>query len=717
MAAFVRQPAEGWDTIPGTRWFRADLHLHTVDDLPGKRAKFPAGLHGAADDPAVLRAYARAFLQAAIVAQIGVLGVTPHAVRCAEAAESSAVWTIVDTWNTESDDDGVPFRNKIFAVFPGFEPSFRDGKDGLHLQILFDPEIGRERFLKAFELMMGGVNAYEGGALQISSKSAEDALAELRSFADRTFGGSADFAVLAPHAESDKGLFKALAAQVLKLFDHGQLTAIELGDNTLPEEIRKKKGQWFEEGLARYRLALYHSSDAYKLSPSSENDFAIGNRCTWLKLATPTIEGLRQAFLAHESRLRIAYVKDSQGKLTPSPHAPSANAAGRTWLKQLTVKGPAAFFGGQGAGSQFVFSPDLTCIIGSSMSGKSTLLDGLRLALHARLPARAELRQQVEARAQNRFSAGRPDLEMQWQPHAPANDRLPLFFTQSELQTLAEGSRALEEDVIARLLPGSSARFEELRATIRRLDGELRDLVPKLKASSDGVARAAQQMSEAEAAETRLAALKDVGYDRWQAENRAVAKLDGLLKQVADEGKRFAETLDVMGEWGPALESVGDDAELVELASAAREAHCSAKAAVDRLRALWPKLRERLRRSQEASERVRHDLEKAVAAQGTPADGLLELRQLADRAKYLESYRAAHLKLSADYASLLATFTATSDDRAVQRAEYRSAMREVAAAVQRQHEGRIEMDLVEDCLLYTSPSPRDRTRSRMPSSA
>ena len=27
------------------------------------------------------------------------------------------------------------------------------------------------------------------------------------------------------------------------------------------------------------------------------------------------------------------------------------------------------------------------------------------------------------------------------------------------------------------------------------------------------------------------------------------------------------------------------------------------------------------------------------------------------------------------------------------------------------------VDLTEDCLLYTSPSPRDRTRSRMPSSA
>ena len=30
---------------------------------------------------------------------------------------------------------------------------------------------------------------------------------------------------------------------------------------------------------------------------------------------------------------------------------------------------------------------------------------------------------------------------------------------------------------------------------------------------------------------------------------------------------------------------------------------------------------------------------------------------------------------------------------------------------------RMDVDLIYDCLLYTSPSPRDRTRSRMPSSA
>ena len=33
------------------------------------------------------------------------------------------------------------------------------------------------------------------------------------------------------------------------------------------------------------------------------------------------------------------------------------------------------------------------------------------------------------------------------------------------------------------------------------------------------------------------------------------------------------------------------------------------------------------------------------------------------------------------------------------------------------HDGAATMDWMEHCLLYTSPSPRDRTRSRMPSSA
>ena len=45
------------------------------------------------------------------------------------------------------------------------------------------------------------------------------------------------------------------------------------------------------------------------------------------------------------------------------------------------------------------------------------------------------------------------------------------------------------------------------------------------------------------------------------------------------------------------------------------------------------------------------------------------------------------------------------------------ACRVMAKYVKWQGELRWNLDTLNDCLLYTSPSPRDRTRSRMPSSA
>ena len=53
------EPTERWhDEVPGTRWFRADLHLHTLDD---PYVALPPGIQGERDDPAVLRAYAERF--------------------------------------------------------------------------------------------------------------------------------------------------------------------------------------------------------------------------------------------------------------------------------------------------------------------------------------------------------------------------------------------------------------------------------------------------------------------------------------------------------------------------------------------------------------------------------------------------------------------------------------------------------------------------------
>ena len=386
---FQRQPAEKWRReVPGARWFKADLQVHTIDDHAGGRAKTPADLSGDPADPAVLERYARLFLQAAVKERVQVIGLTPHSPRAGEGPATSAVWRIVDEWNAGVDDDGAPFRKKIHSVFPGFEPSFNNGKKGLHLLFLFDPEIGRERYLKAFDVVTNGVSPWKNRTLQMSSSRAEEAFERLRKLHERenpneTSGNRAwDYLILAPHVDGDKGLLDALKSQALQYFDHGPISGLELGDNKMPEDTLSKR-PWLREAMEKYRQAFFHASDACELDK-------IGRRHTWIKLARPRIAALRQAFVANDSRVRLGFEKGEDGQLRPIDNPPDVAANGRPWLREATIRGGASFFGGRKDNApvktRFPLSPDLTCIIGGSMTGKSAFLDGLRVHIRARPP-------------------------------------------------------------------------------------------------------------------------------------------------------------------------------------------------------------------------------------------------------------------------------------------------------------------------------------------
>ena len=194
----------------------------------------PAGVSGAPAETATLTSYARAFLKGAVSNGIEVLGLTPHAVKCGDSDDTSAVWRIVEVWNGDSDDDGIPFREKIYAVFPGFEPNLVDGDEGLHLLFLFDPEIGRDNYLASFQAVMAGIPPWKNRALQISSNDARKSFAALKEL-HRRLNPDWDYICLAPHAFSEHGLF-TLKSQVLEAFPHQFISAIELKDNWLPAD-------------------------------------------------------------------------------------------------------------------------------------------------------------------------------------------------------------------------------------------------------------------------------------------------------------------------------------------------------------------------------------------------------------------------------------------------------------------------------------------------
>ena len=545
MSEFRRRDVDRWHReVPGARWFKADLHIHTLDDLPGRRVKVPAGVTGDPSSDESIRAYARLLLQAAVQRGVGVLALTPHSARMAPAGDASAVWGIVDEWNDGVDDDGEPFRSKVYAVFPGFEPSLAEGKSGVHLLFLFDPEIGRVNYLRTFDLVMDQRSPWKQNELQLSGKTAKQAFAGLRDFhrehgvAD---GSSAwDYLVLAPHIDNDKGIFGAQKGQILGEFPKMEIAGLELPDEKLPDDYLSKK-PWLREDLEQHHRAFFHGSDAYSVGD-------IGRRFTWVKLARPRIEGLRQAFLAADSRIRPAY-RRAAGQLVEIDDPPDVTISQRPWLKSVRIAGQASFFRTKDSEeTRFDLSPDLTCIIGGSMTGKSTLLDGLRVHVGAPLPTDDRLEQQVQDRG-GKFLAGSAEVSLECpgqDPTGAAHDRWPAeFYAQNELQRLAQDANTVE-DILSRLVAEETSGIMSRTQRLKEMDEKLLRLSKRLEKLDQDFADAEQGADRARRAASGLAAFAAAGIDelhrasashnRWRraAESTKTALANARSVDVAD---------------------------------------------------------------------------------------------------------------------------------------------------------------------------------------
>jgi hypothetical protein len=162
---------------------------------------------------------------------------------------------------------------------------------------------------------------------------------------------------VAAHACSASGLLATLKGQARsRVWGNPDLMAIALpGPRSGAPEAYRDIIANKDKAHERPRLiAVVNANDVS--SPAALSD---PSTTTWIKMVTPSIEGLRQAFLDSESRIRL------NSDLKP---------AGHTELIAVS------WAGGLLDGQCLRFNESLNVLVGGRGAGKSTLIEGLRYA-------------------------------------------------------------------------------------------------------------------------------------------------------------------------------------------------------------------------------------------------------------------------------------------------------------------------------------------------
>lgn len=248
-------------------------------------------------------------------------------------------------------------------VFPGCEVTTGSGADGIHLLVIGD----RNKTGRDFDQLLAGnlgfdvahPRFHDNGEPASSAKSLTQILDDLPD----------DFLVIAPHALTDNGIASMKTARGdirWKALHHERLNAIDPGDccgadgPTWNDRFRRRDLDQFP---CVKDIAFVATSDAYSLDK-------LGCRFSWIRMAEPSLEALRQAFLDHEARIICSW----DARLAGYPHS-DPNEVRHGWIKSITL-GPNL---GNSRGSLTIpLRPGLNAIIGGRGSGKSTVVAAAR---------------------------------------------------------------------------------------------------------------------------------------------------------------------------------------------------------------------------------------------------------------------------------------------------------------------------------------------------
>lgn len=440
----------------GARFYKCDLHMQTPADGPRWLGQ-PMGV-----DPANEDATAEMYLRRCQLAGLELIAVTDH-----NFASKTFILALRKAAKRLSNE----FEREI-VIFPGFEIQADVGR-GMHVVCVFNPNSNLEEVDHVLTQCGIPVQRFVNNSPASSTCRLSEILEAVQQKRDSRYCGI----VICPHSQADAGIFDTdRIAEWLQAeeFKNPDLLCLEV-----PKPIERMSAGWqrlfrsdddCDPIWRRSRpIAAIMSSDAKALHPSEAPNF-IGLRHTWIKLGEPTVEGLRHAFLAHESRIRL-----SEPKL-PTSHVVAMEV------------GACKFFVDK------PFNVTLNCqfnaLIGGRGTGKSTILEYLRWGLcdqpvesSSDDPLSAELPAYVKKRASliEGTLKNQPPDKAYVRVTCVINDTVHIVtrFVNPERLTLQIGSGSVQnatESDIRRLLPMQAYSQKQL-STVAVRTVELRRLV------------------------------------------------------------------------------------------------------------------------------------------------------------------------------------------------------------------------------------------------
>lgn len=326
----------------GSRWWKFDFHAHTP--ASGDYGKGP-------NQAALQQRTPREWLLDYMQAGIDCVAVTDH---------NTGKW--VDQLKTAlielESEQREGFR--LIHVFPGMEISVNGG---IHVLVIFD----HSKTTSDLDALRGSVG-YQGTPGQsngVTSKSFVEVVDAIVSA-----GGIA----IPAHVDKESGLFQLRGPTLEQVLKCKKVFAMELVDPACT-----KPQSYIDKGLSWTEVL---GSDSHHPSGNAGQQFP-GSHFTWVKMGTPSIEGLRLALLDGALSVR----RSDQEANDPNEHAPLA-------LESIEIS-QARYLG---RSQPFVvrFNPWMNAVIGGRGTGKSTLVEFLRIALRREDELPDELKTEFE---------------------------------------------------------------------------------------------------------------------------------------------------------------------------------------------------------------------------------------------------------------------------------------------------------------------------------